>query len=59
MSELKFWVLGVVISLGGLSAGWGIWYGAVVAIGMVIVIVGDELINAVKDQTDWLQEDSE
>jgi hypothetical protein len=56
---LKFWVLGVVISLGGLSAGWGIWYGAVVAIGMVIVIVGDELINAVKDQTDWLQEDSE
>jgi hypothetical protein len=59
MSGLKFGVLGVVITLGGLSAGWGLWYGAVVAIGFVIVFVGDELITAVKEQTAWLQDDLE
>jgi hypothetical protein len=59
MSHWKLSLLGVVIALGGLSAGWGLWYGVVVAIGFVIVLVGDELIEAVKEQTAWLQEDLE
>jgi hypothetical protein len=59
MSHWKLSLLGVVITLGGLSAGWGNWYGAVAAIGVVIVVVGNELIEAVKEQTAWLQEGEE
>jgi uncharacterized membrane protein YhiD involved in acid resistance len=59
MSHWKLSLLGIVIAIGGLSAGWGFWYGAVAAIGFVILVIGNELIEAVKEQTTWLQEDLE
>lgn len=57
MSIGKLSFLAILIAIGGVTAGWGFWYGPVAAIGAVIVLVGNELIEAIKEQTAWLKDE--